>query len=292
MYPWPFEYVRAESVEHAVATLAEHDGDAVVLAGGCSLIPLMKYRLAQPEVLVDISGLTDELGHVRHSDDEVHVGATVRHGEAVDHPDAAAQPLIGRIAAGVADVQIRNMGTVVGGVCSVAPISDWITALIALRGTVVARSTRGERTVDSDSFVVGIYENSLEEDELATEVRFPAANGRSGASHQKLLVRANDAMVNTSAAVTVDDDGRITAAGIGVGSVSGDPFRATAAEEMIVGLRPEPSLLAEAARVALADVEAFSDAHGDATYRKAAAASLLQRAVEAAYAEATGEGSA
>jgi aerobic carbon-monoxide dehydrogenase medium subunit len=289
MYPWPFDYIRAESVEHAVATLAEHGPDAAVLAGGCSLIPLMKYRLATPEVVVDIGGLADELRFVSDGEGEIRIGALVRHGEAVTHPTAARQPLVPRIAQAVADVQIRNMGTVVGGVCSVAPISDWITALIALRGTVVARSSSGDREIDADAFVVGMYENSLADEELATEVRFPTADDRSGASHQKLVLRANDAMVNTAAALSVDAQGRISSAGLALGSVTAAPYRAAAAEDMLLGEHPVPELLAELTAAALEGVTALSDAHGDAEYRKGAAGALLQRAVLDAYEDATTE---
>ncbi|HEX9644520.1 MAG TPA: xanthine dehydrogenase family protein subunit M [Acidimicrobiia bacterium] len=287
MYPRPFAYLRAESVEHAAATLAEHRGEAMILAGGATIIPLMKYRLRSPRLLVDIGGLADELRFVEETPDgHVRVGALVRHADAEDDPVMRAQPLLAEVAATIADRQVRNMGTVAGGVCAVEPTGDWVPAFLALRGTVMAQSPRGRREIPSDQFVVGAHTSALEPDEVVTEVRFPVEGPRSGSAHEKLTIRANAGIVNCSAAVTVDDEGAISSVGIAVGALRPHPIRATVAEELLTGSRLEGDLLDRVARDALDGVDAVSDARGSGDHRRAAAMVMLKRAVARAYAGA------
>lgn len=288
MYPNAFSYVRAESVEHALQELADHGQDARVLAGGCSLIPLMKYRTQTPKVLIDIGDLEDELHYVHERDDNLCIGALTRHADAQIDPAVDAQPVVREVADTIADVQVRNMGTVLGGVLAVEPTGDWIPPLLALRGTVLARSVNGQREVAADDLVVAPFQNSLRGDELATEVRFPVRAPGSGASHQKLTIRVNAGVVNCSAGVTVED-GVIATLGIGLGALERHPVRAAAAETVLTGQRPEGEVLDEAARAAIDEVEAFTDARGEAQFRKAAAAALLKRAVRGAYEQATSE---
>lgn len=291
MYPRAFSYVRAESVDHALAELSEHGADARLLAGGCSLIPLMKYRAQTPKVLIDIGRLDDELRYIRVHNGDLLIGALTRHADAESEPGTVAQPLVREVANTIADVQVRNMGTVLGGVCAVEPTGDWIPPLLALRGTVAVRSVDGDREVAADDLVVAPFTTSLRPEEIATEVRFPARTPRSGASHQKLTIRVNAGVVNCSAAVTVEEDS-IQSIGIGIGALERQPFRAARSEEILRGQRPEGDVLDEAARAAVDDVESFADARGDAQFRKAAAAALLKRAVRAAYEQATSEGPA
>jgi len=290
MYPRPFSYVRAESVEHAVSVLAEHGPDAAVLAGGCSLIPLMKYRLAAPEVLLDIGRLTNELRFVEGDAERVRIGALISHAEAARNPATSAQPLLARVASRIADVQVRNMGTVVGGVCSLAPISDWVAPLLALGGSVLVRSGSGQREIPSSEFVVGPYQSALSEEELATEVRFPASQPRSAASYRKLTVRANDAVANCCVSLTLDGQGAISAAGVAFGSINPAPFRSPLAEQALIGDRPTEDVLENAAQVALANVAGFEDAGGDAEFRRKAGAGLFKQAVRDAYQRANSGG--
>ncbi|MPZ87461.1 MAG: xanthine dehydrogenase family protein subunit M [Nitriliruptorales bacterium] len=286
MYPRAFRYARAESLDHAIAVLAEHGPDAQLLAGGATIIPLMKYRLRTPAVLVDI-GRIDALRYVRHEDGAVRVGALTRHADVEHDPTAAAQPLIGEVAGVIADTQVRNMGTVVGGVCAVEPTGDWVPALLALRGTAVAVSPEGRREIASDDLVVDAFTTSLRADEVVTEVRFPDAAPGFGAAHRKLSIRVNAGAVNCSAAVTVAGDGAITAAGVAFGALERRPFRATAAESVLVGATPTGQTLADAVAAALDGVRAYTDARGSAAFRRAVAGALLRRAVTAAYERAT-----
>jgi aerobic carbon-monoxide dehydrogenase medium subunit len=288
MYPRPFSYVRATSVDHAVSVLAEHVGAAEVLAGGCSIIPLMKYRTRSPEVLVDIRDLEDDLKYVREEDGMLRIGAMVRHTDAMLDPAAQAQPIVPQVAAIIADTQVRNMGTVVGGICAVEPTGDWLPPLLALRGTVIAVSPGGEREVPADELAVAPFQNGLRSDELATEVRFPVRTPGTGASHQKVTVRVNAGAINCSAAVRVDD-GVIAEVGIAFGALERHPFRASAAEEVVRGQRLDEDLLERAAVAALTDVQGYTDGRGTADFRRAAGAALLKRAVREAHARATTE---
>ena len=288
MYPRPFAYIRAESVEHAVTALASQGAEAQILAGGASIIPLMKIRMRSPKMLVDIGDLAAELQFIDVVDGTVRVGALVKHADAMVHPAFRAQPLLAKVAAVIADVQVRNMGTIVGGICAVEPTGDWIPALIALGGSVVARSPEGEREITVDDLIVGPFTTSLRPDELVTEVRFPAKSARSGAAHEKLTIRANAGIVNCTVAVTVDDHGVITAAGIAIGALESRPFRAVSAERALVGTRALPEELEQAALMAVAGATPMNDSRGDSEFRRAAAATLLGRATAAAYEEAMG----
>lgn len=289
MYPRPFSYVRAESVDHVLSVLAERGADARILAGGLSIIPLMKYRNASPKLLVDIGGLDDELRYIRRSNGHVALGPMARHADAQSAEATAAQPFIKTIADVIADQQIRNQGTVVGGMCAVEPTGDWLPSLMATKGTVVARSTQGEREIDATDLVVAPYQTSLRPDEMVVEVRYPVAGPRTGAVHEKLTVRVNAGAVNCSAAVTVAEDGTLSDVGIALGVVERRPLRARAAEDVLRGQVPEGPVLDEAAAAALADATPVSDARGDADFRRAAAMALLKRAVRGAYRQATGE---
>lgn len=289
MYPRPFSYVRAESVDHVLAVLAEHGDDARILAGGLSLIPLMKYRNASPKLLVDIGGLQDELRYIRRSNGHVAVGAMARCVDAQSAEATADQPFIKTIADVIADQQIRNQGTVVGAMCAVEPTGDWLPSLMAVRGTVLARSMQGEREVDATALVVGPFQTSLRPDEMVVEVRYPVSGPRRGARHEKLTVRVNAGAVNCSAAVEVAEDGTLTDLGIALGVVERRPLRAHAAEDVLRGQVPEGPVLDEAAAAALAEAVPMTDARGEADFRRAAAMALLKRAVRGAYRQATGE---
>lgn len=288
MYPRRFRYVRATSLEHALDVLAENDGDAEVLAGGCSLIPLMKYRTRSPAVLVDISRLDAELRYIREDGDQLRIGSMARHTDAMLDPAAQVQPLVPEVARMIADTQVRNMGTVVGGICAVEPTGDWLPPLIALRGSVVALSTRGEREVAADELAAAPFENTLRPDELVTEARFPVHRSGIGAAHQKVTVRVNAGVVNCSAAVRVDGD-VLAEVGIAFGALERRPFRATAAEAILTGERLDEAVLGRAAEAGVEGVEAYTDGRGTAAYRMAAGVALLKRAVREAHRRADQE---
>src|SRR5215475_5671395 len=218
MIPAQFDYIAAESASHAIALLAEHGDDAKVLAGGHSLLPMMKLRLATPELLVDIGGL-DELAGVSLDGDDLVVGATTRHAELAAAELARAEaPLLAYAASQVGDPQIRHRGTIGGSLSHADPAADMPLALVALGGSVDLRGPDGTRTVSADEFFQGFFETSLAEDEILTAVRVPRRPGAPW-GYQKFVRRSNDWAIVGVATI----DGRIALANMGP-----KPLRATA----------------------------------------------------------------
>src|SRR5271165_7438581 len=223
MIPAQFDYVVAESATHALDLLAQHGDDAKLLAGGHSLLPMMKLRLAQPDVLVDIGGLT-ELAGVSVDGDDLVVGATTRHADlAASELVRAEAPLLAYAASQVGDPQIRHRGTIGGSLSHADPAADLPMALVALAGTVELQGPGGTRTVSADDFFQGFFETAMQPDEMLTAVRVPARPGVPW-GYQKFVRRSNDWAIVGVAAV----DGRIALASMGP-----TPLRATAAEEAL-----------------------------------------------------------
>jgi carbon-monoxide dehydrogenase medium subunit len=270
--PAPFELVRPSSVDEAVAALAEHGEDAKVIAGGHSLLPLMKLRLATPGVLVDISRIPD-LSYVRVEGDEVAIGAGTRHFELQNSEVAQAEvPILAHVASRVGDPQVRHRGTVGGTVAHGDPASDVPTALLALGGTVVAQGPNGRRSIPLTEFFLGFFETALEEGELVVEVRVPRT-GSAGWGYEKFTRRENDWPIVAAAAV----DGRVALANMG-----GAVVRATATEEALA----RGASIEEAAALADQGTSPSSDMHADQEYRRHLARLLTRRALEKAAAGA------
>ncbi|MBA2280252.1 MAG: xanthine dehydrogenase family protein subunit M, partial [Acidimicrobiia bacterium] len=207
MIPATFDYERPESLGDAIAALDRHGDDAKLLAGGHSLLPLMKLRLATPAVLVDIGRLRD-LSYIREEGSEVRIGALTRHAD-VELSDRVKQqlPLLARVASQVGDPQVRHRGTIGGSIAHGDPASDLPAALLALRGTVVVAGPGGERTIPADEFFTGFLETALAPNEVLTELRFPAT-GAAGWSFQKFNRRAQDwAIVGVAAVLTNGSSG-------------------------------------------------------------------------------------
>jgi carbon-monoxide dehydrogenase medium subunit len=264
--PAAFDYVAAGSAAQAIELLAEHGEEAKLLAGGHSLLPMMKLRLAMPEVLIDI-GRIQELRGITADGTELVIGATTRHAElAASALAAELAPLLAHAAAQVGDPQIRHRGTIGGSLAHGDPAADLPMALVALGGSVVLRGPDGTRTVGADDFFTGYFETALEPGELLTQVRVPAAPGRPW-GYQKFTRRANDwAIVGVAAA-----GGRIALANMG--SV---PVRALAAEAALAsGASP-----AQAAQVAAEGTSPGEDIHADRAYREHLVRVLTRRALE------------
>jgi carbon-monoxide dehydrogenase medium subunit len=266
MIPAPFEYFAASSAEDALALLAEHGEDAKLLAGGHSLLPMMKLRLATPAVLVDI-GRLDELAGVSLADGELVIGATTRHADLAGSELVQAQaPLLAYAAAQVGDPQIRHRGTIGGSLSHADPAADLPMALVALGGSVELQGPGGTRTVSADDFFQGFFETAMQPDEMLTAVRVPARPGVPW-GYQKFVRRANDWAIVGVAAV----DGRIALANMGP-----TPLRATVAEEALArGASP-----AEAAEQAADGTSPGEDMHADREYRRHLAKVLTRRALE------------
>jgi aerobic carbon-monoxide dehydrogenase medium subunit len=268
MIPAPFELVRAGSVEEAVATLVEHEDDAKVIAGGHSLLPLMKLRLATPAVLVDISRIPG-LSYVRVEGDEVAIGAGTRHFELERDAVALAEvPLLPHVASRVGDPQVRHRGTLGGTVAHGDPASDLPTALLALGGDVVAQGPSGRRSIPLTEFFLGFFETALEPEELVVELRVPRT-GAVGWGYEKFTRRENDWPIVAAAAV----DGRVALA-----NMAGAVVRATATEEALAS----GASIEEAAALADQGTSPVSDMHADQEYRRHLARLLTRRALEKA----------
>jgi carbon-monoxide dehydrogenase medium subunit len=268
MIPAPFEYVRASTVDEAIAALTEHGDDAKLLAGGHSLLPLMKLRLAVPAVLVDISRIP-EFSYVRADGDEVAIGAGTRHYE-LEHSDVARAevPLLPHVASRVGDPQVRHKGTLGGTVAHSDPASDLPTALLALDGSVVVQGPGGRRSIPVTEFWLGFFETALEPDELVVELRVPRTGG-AGWGYEKFTRRENDWPIVAAAAV----QGRVALA-----NMAGSVVRASATEEALAN----GASIEEAAALADQGLEPSTDMHADAEYRRHLARLLTRRALETA----------
>jgi aerobic carbon-monoxide dehydrogenase medium subunit len=265
MIPAQFDYVAAESAEHAISQLVSRGEDAKLLAGGHSLLPMMKLRLAAPEVLIDIGGLT-ELAGVTTDGDELVIGATTRHADlAASELVRADAPLLAHAAAQVGDPQIRHRGTIGGSLSHADPAADLPMALVALGGSVVLQGPNGTRTVSADDFFLGYFETVVQPDEVLIAVRIRRRPGVPW-GYQKFVRRANDWAIVGVAAV----DGRIALANMGP-----TPLRAMAAEQALAtGASP-----AAAAEHAADDTSPGEDMHADREYRRHLARVLTRRAL-------------
>ena len=270
MIPAGFEYVRADSADAAIAALTEHGDEAKLLAGGMSLIPLMKLRLATPTVLVDVGRLRD-LSYIRDGGDHVAIGALTRHRD-VETSDllARACPALAGVAAEVGDNQVRHRGTLGGSVAHGDPASDLPAALLALDADFVARGPNGERTIAAADFFQGFLETALAEDELLTEIRVPKVTG--GWNYQKFNRRAQDWAIVGALAVR---NGTTRVALVNMG---GTPLRATAVEQALAS----GASVVDAAQLAAEGTDAPADLNGSAEYREHLARVLVRRALEAA----------
>jgi carbon-monoxide dehydrogenase medium subunit len=270
--PAPFEYERADSAEAALALLAEHGDEAKLLAGGMSLLPLMKLRLAVPAVLVDVGRLRD-LSYVRDAGDHVAIGALTRHRD-LETSDLLREQcgMLRAVAAEVGDNQVRHRGTIGGSVAHGDPASDLPAALLALDATFVARGPAGERTVAAGEFFTGFLETALAEDELLTEIRVPKTDAF-GFSYQKFNRRAQDWAIVGALALRVAGASRVALVTMGA-----PPLRANGVEDALAG----GASVADAAQLAAEGTEPSSDLNASAEYREELARVLTRRALDAA----------
>jgi carbon-monoxide dehydrogenase medium subunit len=272
MIPAAFDYVRADSAEHAVKLLGEHGDDAKLLAGGHSLLPLMKLRLATPAVLIDLGRVSD-LSYVRDAGDHVAVGALTRHHD-VEHSDllGTEAPLLRHAAGQVGDPQVRHRGTIGGSIAHGDPASDLPAVLLALRATLVAQGPGGTREIPVDDFFTGFLETALAPDEVLTEIRVPKVPG-AGWSFQKFNRRAQDWAIVGVACLRNNGS-----TGIGLVNMGSKPLRATASESALSG----GGSAEDAAAVADQDTEPSADLNASTDYRRHLARVLVRRALDEA----------
>lgn len=285
MFPAPFDYVAPSSLEEAIAAKASDGDEARILAGGQSLLPMMKLRLASPAKLVDI-GRIPGLDTIERTNGELRVGALVRHQDVV-----ASEDTFGAVASAapwVADPLVRNRGTMCGAVAHCDPEGDWNSVLLATGATVVARGPSGERTIPIEDFVIGIFTNALGDDEMVTELRIPVPSGPSGGTYLKLERKVGDyATVGVAAHLELADDGTIVNAGVGLSSVAPINRKATDAEDLLRGNTPGDELFAEAADAAAAASAPNDDVRGSAAWKRQVVRVYTRRALAAAAAQAS-----
>lgn len=266
MIPPVFDYVRAGSVDEAVSLLGEHGDDAKLLAGGHSLLPMMKLRFAFPSVLIDITKIPDA-AYVRVDGDEVAIGALTRHRELMTSDVLLAEaPLLAQVAAYVGDPQIRNRGTLGGSLSHADPAADLPAAVLASDATLIAQGPGGRRSIPAADFFQGYFETAMEPDEMLVEIRVPRT-GAAGAHYEKFTRRANDWAIVSVATV----GGRIAMANMG-----GAPVRAEATEAALA----DGASIEDAAELAAEGTTPIEDMHGDGEYRKHLARLLTRRALQ------------
>jgi len=286
--PAHFEYERATSVDHALALLSRWGSEARVVAGGHSLIPMMKLRLARPEALIDINDLA-ELAYLRLSGDQLLIGAMTRHAELLASPLVGEHyPIFHDAERMIADPLVRNRGTVGGSLCQADPSEDLSAAFAAVSATAVIRGPDGSRTVPIRDFHTGPYETAVAPGELLIEIRVPIRPG-GGSAYEKVERRAGDwPVAAVGAAVWLDGD-VVADAGIGLTAVGAAHFAAPEAEQMLRGAAATDENFAEAGRIAGAHCNPSADQRGPVDYKRHLAGELTTRALRRAAARARGQ---
>ncbi len=280
MIPLAFDYEVAESVDHAIDLLGQHGDEAKLLAGGHSLLPIMKLRLAAPAVLIDLGRISD-LNYVRDEGGHIAIGAMTRHTDVEHNPLLQEQcGLLSYTASLVGDPQVRHRGTIGGSISHGDAASDLPSALLGLEGTFVIKGPGGERTVAAGDFFEDYLQTALAPDEVLTEIRVPKLGPNSGWSYKKFNRRAQDWAVVGVAAVVEKSNGSISSARIGLTNMGSTPLRATATEGALSGA--DTSSVAEAASSAAEGTSPASDIAASAEYRRHLARVLTRRAVEEA----------
>ena len=267
MLPSAFEYHRPSTLDEALALLAEHGEDAKVLAGGQSLIPLMKLRFAAPEHLVDVNRIAG-LDGIEERDGWLRIGALVRHNQLAASDVIARYPTIAVAAPQIADPIVRNLGTIGGSLSHADPAGDLGSVMLALGASVVLRSTNGEREVPIGEFLLDTFQTSIAPGEMLTEIHVPTPGARSGGTYLKMERKIGD-FATVGAAVFVQmDDGKIASAGIGLTSVGLKNLKATAAEQALAGAAPGDDAFAEAGRLAAEASQPAADVRGSEAYKR------------------------
>jgi len=283
MIPGQFDYVRPADLTEALRILKDREGEAKLLAGGYSLLPLIKLRLAQPALLVDLRDVAG-LDGITQIDDELRIGARATHRQIHEAPVVRDRyPLLVDVTSVIGDPQVRNWGTIGGSVAHADPASDWPAVLLATRATVVCRGQSGERLIAARDFFLDTFTTAIEPTEVLTEIRIPRRPRGAGGAYAKLERKVGDfATAAVASVVGIGRDGRIERAGIGLTAVAEAPFAATDAEAVLVGSAPSEELLRRAGAAAAAQSRPVGDVRGPVDYKRAMAAELTVRSLRSA----------
>ena len=290
LIPGSFDYLAAHSVNEAVALLDQHGDEAKILAGGQSLIPLVRFRLARPSVLIDINPI-DGLEYIRETDGTLHIGALAREVD-LDNSSLISEryPILFETSTVVADPVVRNWATVGGNLAHADPANDHPATMLALGAQIVAVGPKGERVLPIGEFFTDApFETTLQSNEMLTEIRVPAPVQRSGGAYFKLERKVGDyAIVGVAAYITLDNNGSVSYAGIGLTNVGTFPIKARDAEQSLLGKPLGDASIHQAADLAAAAAQPISDSRGPAEYKRDMVRTLTVRALRKALSRATG----
>ena len=278
MYPSRFRYEAPRTLDEAITWLRDGGDYAKVLAGGQSLVPLMKLRFASPELVVDINNLPGLAYHRADPDGTLRIGALCRHAD-LEYSALlrSTQPTMAAAAPLIADPIVRNRGTLVGSLCHADPQGDWASVLLALGGSIIAQGPGGRRAIPVADFITGPFQNVLEPDEIAVEAVIPPAQGTRSGGYLKLERRVGD-FATVGVAVAVETSGeRVTRAGIALTGVGGSTIGATAAAEALVGQPLSAPAIGQAASLAAAAARPRTDHRGSAEYKRHMVATFVER---------------
>ncbi|MDT7894660.1 MAG: glyceraldehyde dehydrogenase subunit beta [Desulfurococcales archaeon] len=280
MYPPRFSLIVPSTVEEALDALSRYGEEAKVLAGGHSLIPLMKLRLASPKYLIYI-GKIQGLSYIREEAGKIRIGCMTTHAM-IESSDLLRKKnlLLSETASKIGDLQVRNMGTIGGSLAHADPAADYPAAITALEGEIVARSVKGERVIKAQEFFKGPFSTALRSDELLVEVRVPSMEGYFGTAYEKLVFRATDfAIVGVAAVLELDRGGAIQRARVALTGVGSTPVRAKSVEEELIGKQASKDLIVKVSTRASEGLNPPSDIRASSEYRKAMAAVMTKRAL-------------
>ena len=289
MIPPAFDYIAPQSLDEAVRALVAHGEEAKLLAGGHSLLPLLKLRLANPKLLIDLSKIPG-LSNISQQDDKIVVGALTTHYQIESSELLKTKcPLLPQTARAIGDVQVRNRGTIGGSLAHADPSADWPAAILALGGELKLSGPKGERRIAVEEFFLGTMATVVEPTEILTEIRVPVSPRRCGSAYLKMAQQASGfAIVGVAVWLRVAQDGRCEDIGVGVTGLSEKPFRARAVESRLRGNKLTPKLIAESAAQVAEGNDPMEDLHASAKFRAHLAQVYTSRAIEEAGKSAVG----
>jgi carbon-monoxide dehydrogenase medium subunit len=275
-------------LDEALSLLKQHGGDAKILAGGQSLIPAMRFRLAVPAILIDINRLND-LRYVEERGDHLAIGAMTREHSLEDSSAVrSSYPLLHDTTIVIADPLVRNQATVGGNIAHADPANDHPATMLAYDATVVAKGPNGERTIGIDDFFTGLFENAMADDEILTEIRIPKPAANSGGAYTKLERKVGDYAISAAAVQLRLDGATVAAARIGLTNVSPVPMRAKAAETELIGKAISDAVIEAAGKAAAAECDPSPDLRGGVDYKRDITRVMVKRSIQQAIGRAKG----
>ena len=283
MIPAPFDYISPQTLDEAIRVLVSHGDEAKLLAGGHSLLPLMKLRLASPKLLVDLSKIPG-LSGIKQEGDKITIGALTTQYQ-IESSELLKErcPLLPQTAKAIGDVQVRNRGTIGGSLAHADPAADIPAAILALGGVLGLTGPEGNRTIPAEEFFLGLMTTAMSPNEILTEIRLPVLPGRCGTVYLKVRQKASGfAIVGVAVWLTVDNNGACKDIGVGITGLDSKPFRARGVEERLRGKRIEPGMIEDASSPVTQGVDPLDDIHASAEFRAHLAQLYTARAIQEA----------